>query len=109
MLMGTLTIAFPVSVFSDLWSSELQQVKGFEELNQDEPTTPTGNNGNLYTNGLSTPSPPPGGQGVALEKEDLKEVVACMYKIKESQKQIHSILRKYKIHYDEKDLDPLNM
>jgi hypothetical protein len=32
MLAGVLVVAFPVSVFSDLWSEELKKVKGFDDL-----------------------------------------------------------------------------
>ena len=32
MLFGVLVLAFPVSVFSDLWSEELKELKGFESM-----------------------------------------------------------------------------
>jgi hypothetical protein len=36
MLAGVLVLAFPVSVFSDLWSEELKQSKGFKDLYRDD-------------------------------------------------------------------------
>jgi hypothetical protein len=36
MMMGVLVIAFPVSVFSELWHQELRKVQGFDLLNEDD-------------------------------------------------------------------------
>jgi len=36
MMMGVLVIAFPVSIFSDLWREELQKVQGFQVLHRTE-------------------------------------------------------------------------
>jgi len=46
MIAGVLVIAFPVSVFSDLWSDELKKVKGFESMFEvDDDDDNTANNG----------------------------------------------------------------
>jgi hypothetical protein len=37
MMMGVLVIAFPVSVFSELWDKELSQTKGFDHSCHDDP------------------------------------------------------------------------
>ena len=44
MLAGVLVVAFPVSVFSDLWSEELKKVKGFDDLLNDDDDEDDGDN-----------------------------------------------------------------
>merc|ERR1719491_932439 len=52
MLAGVLVIAFPVSVFSDLWSDELKEVKGFESMIEvDSDNTTNGVSDNMKLNG----------------------------------------------------------
>jgi hypothetical protein len=45
MLTGVFVIAFPVSVFSDLWSEELKEVKGLESLFEDDSCDDNENDG----------------------------------------------------------------
>lgn len=127
MLMGVLVIAFPVSVFSDLWSHELKQVKGFEDLNNEDDNDDD-NGVALFSTRSETKEEETdlaiheetvllrrqhasagtynthlrGGDSsvVIMDKEDLKELVACVYNIKENQRQLQSILRKYRL-FDE--------
>jgi hypothetical protein len=99
MLMGVLVIAFPVSVFSNLWSHELKQVQGFESLNEesdgDEQTGDTGSDpspvvhraGRLYQSKDS--------DVVIMDKQDLRVMVECLYNIRENERQLKAILRKY--------------
>lgn len=125
MLSGVLVIAFPVSVFSDLFSEELKDEKGFEALFQDD-TDDNDNNdihslqdihGSHHTNVLSG-SLESGeirraryhhGVGsdpelrslsndpmyVVMEKEDLNDIVTSIHSIQQNQKRIQKILRKY--------------
>jgi len=52
MLAGVLVIAFPVSVFSELWSDELKEVKGFESMIEvDSDNTTNGVSDNMKSNG----------------------------------------------------------
>jgi len=136
MLMGVLVIAFPVSVFSDLWSHELKQVKGFEDLNDDDdestgpfsrqapkqrlaqeenPEAPM-NESSVLRQDPPPPPPPlprhpqsPFSVGtyhrdtVVMDKEDLKELVECVYSIKENQRQLTRILRKYRLYDEDQD------
>ena len=130
MLMGVLVIAFPVSVFSDLWSHELKQVKGFEDLNdsntdddvyEEEPYKEGDENEEeqglllLLSSSLkrgeepiteTTPlcQAPLTGRPhdhrrdvVLMSKEDYTDLVECFYNLKENQRRVHGILRKYRI------------
>lgn len=115
---GVLVIAFPVSVFSDLWSKELSTRGAFNALmeeqedNDDElsaklPESPR----SLYTNGSrardhvsnasglavsANPLPDFDRDTVVFAKEDLNSIVAHMNRISESQRELRSILKKYK-------------
>ncbi len=107
-------IAFPVSVFSDLWSQELKEMKGFEYLNSDEShdddeeaeplilssrtlDAAMTENTPLRQHQLSGRSHEPTRGSVMMKKEDLKAIVECVYNMKENQRQLHSILRKYRL------------
>ena len=50
MLTGVLVIALPVSVFSDLWSEELKEVKGLESLFEDDSSSSSSDNENYGGN-----------------------------------------------------------
>lgn len=132
MLMGVLVIAFPVSVFSDLWSQELKQVKGFEDLNksnsdddddvyEEKPYKEGDDNEEqdpllssrtgeasiteetpLRHAQLSGRSHDHHRDVVKMSKDDFKDLVECFYSIKENQRRVHGILRKYRI-MDETD------
>ena len=135
--MGVLVIAFPVSVFSDLWSQELKQVKGFEDLNhsntdddyndddaavyEEEPYQEGDDHEEPSLFLSSRPAEGPITEETPLRQaqlsgrlhdhhqdmvmmstEDFKDLVACIYNIKENQRRVHGILRKYRI-VDETD------
>ena len=139
MIMGVLVIAFPVSVFSELWSHELKQIKGFKALNEDDDDNDDGDNGidnnnKLKEAGVKEANKDPlrresaqeqqthprtperqydynhnfNGLGLGLghsltgrddvilmSKEDMKEIVECLYTIRENERQMKNILRKY--------------
>lgn len=105
MLMGVLVIAFPVSVFSDLWSHELEKVDGFETLNEivndDNPNTSSvGSN-----TGISIRQWPEDcttsfenakdNNAIVLDKKDLATLVECVHSIQENQQKLQGILQKY--------------
>jgi hypothetical protein len=121
MLFSVLVVAFPVGVFSDLWSQELKEAKGFDDLFQDDvdenEIQVDGSAGivpgrrqqyedaHLTQNSLAGAHPELGAQisegstmYVVMEKEDLNEIVGALHSIRQSQKQIRNLLRKY---YDE--------
>lgn len=113
-------IAFPVSVFSDLWSKELSTRGAFNALMEEQenaededsarlPESPR----SLYTNGNRARDHVSNASGLAIDanplldfdgdtvvfaKEDLNNIVAHMNRISESQRELRSILKKYKQH-----------
>lgn len=121
MLSGVLVIAFPVGVFSDLWSEELKEVKGFQALfqNDDDDDDDKEIHVSVDTDHLPTSSRKNGedprniptsifGSGagqhrllsddptyVVMKKDDLNEIVGCLHSIRQNQRQIQNILRKY--------------
>jgi len=124
MLTGVLVIAFPVSVFSELWSEELKEVKGLESLFEDGCSGDNENDGTnvnpeqeyeeiksrresqrsryQYQNiipeqrFLSQSS-----TYVVIEREDLNEIVSSIRCIHEKQQLIQRTLKKYLIHEDD--------
>lgn len=94
-------IAFPVSVFSELWQKELRQYSGFEELDGNAGQVDAALNGkdakrsveqaNWTAEAKSLP-----GQ-VAIEKKDLKEIMECMQTMRESEQRMRAILRNYQV------------
>jgi hypothetical protein len=123
MMMGVLVIAFPVSVFSDLWSKELRLHEAFEilqgegiESNHGEPEpVKVDSNGaemaydtlpqaghqrdtsldSLFSNKLNSAIDD---EHLIMSKEDLNNLMNHLVEIHESQTQIKAILRKYKLH-----------
>jgi hypothetical protein len=110
MLSGVLVIAFPVSVFSDLWSEELKEVKGFNDLfandtetnDDDEDFRQKSENGGpprvppsdlRSSDNLSNRSKDSG--YVVMEKRDLNEIVASLHTIRQEQRHIKLLLKKY--------------
>eukprot|EP00934_Nitzschia_sp_Nitz4_P002497 Nitzschia sp. Nitz4//scaffold302_size22357//17178//18852//NITZ4_008561-RA/size22357-processed-gene-0.13-mRNA-1//-1//CDS//3329547038//2487//frame0 len=121
MLMGVLVIAFPVSVFSDLWSQELESIKGFENLKSND----TNDNAEVQPASTTTSkekksetepqtdkkdaaavwsyAPPSGGagttpnrfQGVVVSPQDWQTLMERIERIQQDQKQIQTILQKY--------------
>jgi voltage-gated potassium channel len=115
MLAGVLVIAFPVSVFSDLWSEELKGVKGFDELDDEEDDYDDDEeddavhdlassmnaerqrprNNLLFDNAeLENLSKDP--RYVVMEKKDLKEIVSSLRTIGQEQRRIKRLLKKYR-------------
>lgn len=119
MLLGVLVIAFPVSVFSELWSHELKQVQGFEDLRGDgddgneeaaeaRPMKPVDDDSPIVNEETAlrqtqrlTESYEYHRDSVVMDKEDMKELVECVYNLKENQRRLYSILRKYRLHEED--------
>jgi hypothetical protein len=123
MLTGVFVIAFPVSVFSDLWSEELKEVKGLESLFEDDSCDDNENDGSnvnsekeyadirsrreaqLFRNEYQKVNPEEvfrsnSSTHVVMEREDLSEIVSSIRSIHEKQRRIQRILKKYLIHED---------
>lgn len=102
MLSGVLVVAFPVSVFSDLWSEELKEVKGFKDLFENDPDDDDKDDKSQIAND-KIPSVPrirlqPNGDDteyVVLKKTDLNEIVASLRTIGQEQQRIKRLLKKY--------------
>lgn len=120
MLTGVLVIAFPVSIFSDLWSEELKKVKGPGTLLDDENSYEDDRSGGSYqkqtignSENIARPQGSLGLQNeyqkllpeedfrpnlsthIVLEREDLNEIVTSIRDINEKQQRIQRILKKY--------------
>lgn len=119
MMTGVLVIAFPVSVFSDLWSKELRRTGAFDALNEDddegsqrvfhgkddEERTPSNIQlrsadslppaDDTLTRNISYSSLPQG--HIAIDREDLISLLGQMRVMQDAQKDIKAILRKYKL------------
>jgi hypothetical protein len=84
MLVGILVIAFPVSIFSELWSEE---VKLNNELQKEESaSTPAKTIRTSSSDGT-----------VVMDKEDLKSIAECIRAIRENENHLQSILSKYNL------------
>ena len=120
MLIGVLVIAFPVSVFSDLWSEELKHVHGLEAFEKDDSS-----NGDRSKNGsevkfdqqeetaesiddLDRESIPRNGMNGVMEKEDLNDILTSIYTIHQEQQHIQKLLKKYYIHDKKHKLNNFN-
>ena len=110
MLTGVLVIAFPVSIFSDLWSKELDKGQesedSYSEGNENEGSSeisgrPQSSLGSR--NGYQTLPPDEevlrsnSSTQIVLEREDLNDIVASIRDINEKQQRIQRILKKYAI------------
>jgi len=115
MLAGVLVIAFPVSVFSDLWSDELKEVKGFESMIEvDSDNTTNGVSDKMKSNGKQKEGMDEyqednagfeefrlkSSTHIVMEKVDLNAIVSSIYTIQENQKRIQRITKKYYLHED---------
>lgn len=105
MMMGVLVIAFPVSVFSELWAEELSGAKGFEHISD---TTQTNKNKNMRENEVEScsgheillPSPreetlridSKNKHQVVLNQTDINELRSCLDLIREREQRIRVIL-----------------
>ena len=127
MLFGVLVLAFPVSVFSDLWSEELKELKGFESMiavdsssdnyniiNGDNDDTKLDGKTKDNNNDLHRQLPrrsdyqeiqfeefrSKSSTHVVMDKADLNEIVSSIYTIQQNQKQIQRIMKKYYLQDD---------
>lgn len=96
MMMGVLVIAFPVSVFSDLWSKELKKQGVLNELElQELPSSSDDEKDFNKRQELSKLSHPINSGNVVVSKADLSLINIQMRQIDEAQNQIRRILAKY--------------
>jgi hypothetical protein len=96
MLMGVLVIAFPVSVFSELWSHELKRIKGFDALGEvDDEAHPKGPGESPSPHRVPRQYHATESDVVVMDKQDLREIAECLYNIRENERQMKAILRKY--------------
>jgi Ion channel len=109
MLLGVLVIAFPVSIFSDLWSKELRRTGALVALHVGDADRVASGAGvlsessdgggtidlNEMTNGLNNNADLD--HLVAMRREDFEEIMGQLHAIHESQRHIRSILRKYHV------------
>jgi hypothetical protein len=122
MMMGVLVIAFPVSVFSELWSKELRLQGALDVLDNEsihgEPETvreesvqhraqytlPEAGHGrqpsldHLLGDQVIPSALTIDDEHLIMRKEDLKILMNHIVAIHESQSQIKGILQKYKLH-----------
>ena len=96
MMMGVLVIAFPVSVFSDLWSKELKKQGVLNELELQElpPSSEDEKDFNKKSQ-VSSMSRPANSEHVLVSKADLNLINMQMRQIDEAQNEIRRILAKY--------------
>lgn len=95
MLMGLLVIAFPVSVFSDLWSKELKRQGVLNELQSQQLPRNTESEGDILRQGApNMPHPANSGQ-VLVSETDLNAIKLQMRQIEEAQNEIRRILGNY--------------
>jgi hypothetical protein len=117
MLTGVFVIAFPVSVFSDLWSEELkygflddddrdrddteQQPPSSQDKSKSEPpagagaastSASTGNRNYQFIHATDASS-----ENLVIQKQDLREILQCVKTIQKSELRMRSILRKYNL------------
>ena len=126
MMVGVLVIAFPVSVFSDLWQQELKKVNGFNVLYPDEDegdlmfATPKrvhsqdekkiypsmANEDTLLLPKFSSNQSDDGYSDdavIMMKKGDLREIQRCLLRIDQEQRKLRCMLRNYQI--DNPDAD----
>jgi hypothetical protein len=116
MLSGVLVIAFPVGVFSDLWSEELKEVKGFNDLfdndtdnNDDDQVRQKSSDDNIppqlpssdLKNSVDLRRLSKDSGYVVMEKEDLNDIVASLHTIRQEQRRIKRLLKKYYVMKDD--------
>jgi len=127
MLTGVLVIAFPVSIFSDLWSEELKEVKGLESLFDDDSYEDNAVHGSIVNEeqkhekigsspeaqrfqfqntyqkvSLEEDYQSQSSTRIAIEVGDLNEIISSIHSINEKQRRIQRILRKYHVNEDDR-------
>ena len=104
MLMGVLVIAFPVSVFSDLWSKELQKAGVWEKLDSTIDSISGDENGGSGMRAEADKDNIPAGiheqkqqpkDAIVISADDLSTIRSHLRRIDESQLEIRRILDKY--------------
>ena len=96
MLMGVLVIAFPVSVFSDLWSKELKKQGVLNELESQESPSSIENEKHLNNRLEDSSRTHTVNSGhVLISKTDLSVINMQMRRIDEAQNEIRRILANY--------------
>ena len=116
--MGVLVIAFPVSVFSDLWQQELKKVNGFnvpypeeddyldetsdivQSQDEKEIFRSTANEDTLLLPKHSSHRSDDGYSDdaiVMMKKDDLREIHGCLNRIEQEQRKLRCIMRNYQI------------
>lgn len=93
MLTGVLVIAFPVSIFSDLWQDEMKH-KGGKRGSDD--------GGNDRNQTMMAPVKNDSSK-VMMEKEDLNDIAECMRVIREKEDRLATILSKYNLDEEMKE------
>lgn len=93
MLLGVLVIAFPVSVFSDLWSKELE-IAGAVPEEDSPPSRPSEDEPRLRMRPTSMPGTPKM-SNMRMTAQDMDAIARTMQAIDQSQQQIRDILAKY--------------
>ena len=84
-LTGVLVIAFPVSIFSELWHDEMRNRDSEDILENDY----------KERNGTTSPNLNGSSSKVMIEKEDLQAIAECMRVIREKEDRLAAILSKY--------------
>lgn len=99
MMMGVLVIAFPVSVFSDLWSKELKKQGVLNELGSQELLSSSEDEKDFNKRQeIFSLSHPANSGHVLVSKADLSLISMQMRQIDEAQNEIRRILAKYSDH-----------
>eukprot|EP00980_Cylindrotheca_fusiformis_P002175 scaffold497_cov97-Cylindrotheca_fusiformis.AAC.6 len=99
MLVGILVIAFPVSIFSELWSEEVKmRMMNHDDGDDDDLLTVHHDNGdssqqNMEMEATGTTSH----DQVVMDKEDVQTIAKCIRDIQENERKLHSILVKYNL------------
>ncbi|CAJ1949378.1 unnamed protein product [Cylindrotheca closterium] len=94
MLTGVLVIAFPVSIFSDLWHEEMKNKHGGKDSFDDD-----GNDWNQTMAPASNDS-----SKVVMDKKDLKAIAECFRVIREKEDRLSTILSKYNMDGEMKEI-----
>lgn len=91
MMMGVLVIAFPVSVFSELWAEELSDAKGFDHVSNNVDS----NNDDLNERKKAFDSYAiSSDEGeIVLKRDEIQEIRDCLDVIREREQRIRSLLR----------------
>ena len=99
MMMGVLVIAFPVSVFSELWSQELRDLKGFDHIadtavsDNKNATAFSSDKIGLVGDDEAVVQGDEHGH-VVLNQADMQEILECLDIIREREQRIRVLLQR---------------